>query len=89
MNKSIEAKIWVRDYIYSLRDAGYDIPETKRVELETYITSLIEKALSTQLKDLRKDIKGRIRKDTDPLHSYMPEVHNSAFKDIIKIIDNI
>lgn len=34
MSKTIEQKEKLRDWWYSIQDAGYELPETKRVELE-------------------------------------------------------
>lgn len=38
-----EIMVFCRDYIYSLRDSGFDIPEGKRVELEQFMKSIIAK----------------------------------------------
>ena len=43
-DKEIMIMIWIRDYIYSLRDAGFDIPEMKRVELEHFVKNIAETA---------------------------------------------
>lgn len=41
------AMVFCRDFTYSLRDAGYDIPEPKRVELEHFTKSHL---LQSQIK---------------------------------------
>lgn len=45
---------FARDYIYSLRDAGYDIPEAKRVELEKYLKTLTLQTEARVREEVRK-----------------------------------
>lgn len=55
------------------------------------ILHFIEKLLSSQEERIRKEIKKKIKKllvkDTDPLHSYMPEVVNETLEAVLTSIE--
>ena len=56
----IDVRTWLRDYWYSLQDV-VPLPESKRVELEQYVSAAIEEARRERDKEIVKIIHNELR----------------------------
>jgi hypothetical protein len=78
-----EAKVLLRDFVYSMRDAGIDFSETKRLELEHMVKCICKSIL------LEAEIRMSLTKP-DPSHDDVFKYgQEKGIEDCIKIIDEM
>lgn len=108
MNKQIEEQrknimLFIRDFVYKMRDNGLEFPEPRRVELEEWAKKIPNLSL-TQFIDTEIDrLKSEIIEPTESDNGYMTGVtkkgvrlthnqrigYNQAIKDQITHLENI